>query len=73
MNKLFENNSVLKIISFIIAVIIWVYIIIVIDAPTERTFREVAIETVNTEVLTDAVSTASRRTSRPCGSKAAAG
>ncbi len=54
MNKLFENNSVLKIISFVIAVILWVYIIIVIDAPTERTFREVSIETVNTEVLTDA-------------------
>ena len=51
MNKIFANNTLLKILSFIIAIVLWAYIIIIIDAPTEKTFRDVPITTVNEQVI----------------------
>ena len=53
MNKIFANNTLLKILSFIIAIVLWAYIIIIIDAPTEKTFRDVPITTVNEQVISD--------------------
>lgn len=55
MNKIFANNTLLKILSFIIAIVLWAYIIIIIDAPTEKTFRDVPITTVNEQVISDMV------------------
>ena len=53
LNKIFANNTLLKILSFIIAIVLWAYIIIIIDAPTEKTFRDVPITTVNEQVISD--------------------
>lgn len=51
--KIWYSNTLLKIFSVIIAVILWAYIIIVIDAPTDRVFRDVTINTVNEQVLSE--------------------
>lgn len=51
--KILYNNTLLKIVSVFTAIILWAYIIIIIDAPTDRTFRDVVINTVNDQVLTD--------------------
>ncbi len=53
MRRIWYSNTLLKIVSVIIAVVLWVYIIVVIDAPTERTFRDVIINTVNEQVLSE--------------------
>lgn len=53
LNNILYNNTLLKFMSVIIAIVMWAYIIIIIDAPTERTFRDVAINTVNEQVLSD--------------------
>ncbi len=51
--KILYNNTLLKVLSVFIAVILWAYIIIIIDAPTERTFRDVTINTVNEQILSN--------------------
>lgn len=53
LKKILYNNTLLKVVSILIAVILWAYIIIIIDAPTERTFRDVTINTINEQVLSD--------------------
>lgn len=53
MDKILANNTLLKVVSVIIAIVMWAYIIIIIDAPTEKTFREVPITTVNEKVFSD--------------------
>lgn len=53
MRKILHNDTLLKLISIAIAVVLWGYIIVIIDAPTERTLRDVSINTVNEHVLSD--------------------
>lgn len=53
MSKFFYNNTLLKVLSFAIAIVLWGYIIVIIDAPTERTLRDIPINTVNEHVLSD--------------------
>lgn len=53
LNKILSNNTLLKVISVIIAIVMWAYIVIVIDAPTEKTFRDVTIDTLNQQVFTN--------------------
>lgn len=43
MKKFFERDSVLKIFSFVIAIIIWFYIIIVLDPPVVTVIRDIPI------------------------------
>lgn len=53
LRKILYNNTLLKIMSVFIAVVLWAYIIIIIDAPTERTFRDVTVNTVNEQILSE--------------------
>lgn len=53
MQKILSSNTLLKILSVVIAVVSWAYIIIIIDAPTEKTFRDVPITTVNDQLLSN--------------------
>ena len=50
--KFFLNNWALKVISFVAAVIVWIYIIIVIDPSVDYTLKDVPIE-YNEELLTE--------------------
>lgn len=43
MKKIFQKDSFLKVFSFIIAIIIWFYIIIVLDPPVVTTIRDIPI------------------------------
>ncbi len=52
MKKFFLNNWALKVISFVAAVIVWIYIIIVIDPSVDYTLKDVPIE-YNEEVLAE--------------------
>lgn len=52
MKKFFLNNWALKLISFVAAVIVWIYIIIVIDPSVDYTLKDVPIE-YNEELLTE--------------------
>lgn len=51
MRRFFGNDSFLKIFSFIIAIIIWFYIIIVLDPPVEVTVRDIPIQYIQQNVL----------------------
>ena len=52
MRKLFEKNITLKIVSLILAVFVWVYIMIVLDPPVERVVQ-VPIQLINHLSLDD--------------------
>lgn len=52
MKKFFLNNWALKVISFVAAVIVWIYIIIVIDPSVDYTLKDVPIE-YNEELLAE--------------------
>ena len=43
MDKILANNTLLKVVSVIIAIVMWAYIIIIIDAPTEKTLSLIHI------------------------------
>lgn len=51
MKKFFGNDSVLKVFSFIIAIIIWFYIIVVLDPPVEMTIRDIPIRYIQQNAL----------------------
>lgn len=44
MKKFFGNDSFLKVFSFVVAIIIWFYIIIVLDPPVDITIRDIPIQ-----------------------------
>ncbi|MDR1392144.1 MAG: hypothetical protein LBJ09_03015 [Clostridiales bacterium] len=52
MKKIFENNIFLKIFSFIIALIIWAYVVIIIDPSITVTIRDIPVDFSNEERLT---------------------
>lgn len=51
MKKFFGNDSILKIFSFVIAIIIWFYIIVVLDPPVEMNIRDIPIRYVQQNAL----------------------
>ena len=51
MKKFFANDSFLKVFSFIVAIIIWFYIIIVLDPPVEITVRDIPIQYIQQNTL----------------------
>ena len=53
MKKFFEKDSFLKIFSFIIAIIIWFYIIIVLDPPVVTVIRDIPIRYTQQSLLND--------------------
>lgn len=53
MRKIFSSNILLMVISLIAAIVLWTYIIVINDAPADRTFRDVPITTVNDKVFSD--------------------
>jgi len=53
LKKFFSNDSFLKIFSFVIAIIIWFYIIIVLDPPIALVVRDIPIRYVQQNVLTE--------------------
>lgn len=53
MKKFFEKDSFLKVFSFIIAIIIWFYIIIVLDPPVVTVIRDIPIRYVEQNALTE--------------------
>ena len=53
MKKFFEKDSFLKIFSFIIAIIIWFYIIIVLDPPVVTVVRDIPIRYSEQNVLNE--------------------
>ena len=53
MRKIFSSNILLMIISLIAAIVLWTYIIVINDAPADKTFRDVPITTVNDNVFSD--------------------
>lgn len=53
MRNIIENDRVLKIISFVIAVVLWLYIFIILDPSQEVAVRELPIEFIGQEQLHD--------------------
>ncbi len=53
MKSFFSKDSVLRVLSFIIAVIIWFYVIIVVDPSVDVTIRDIPIRYVNKASLDD--------------------
>lgn len=53
MRKIFSSNILLMVISLIAAIVLWTYIIVINDAPADKTFRDVPITTVNDNVFSD--------------------
>lgn len=53
MKKIFQKDSFLKVFSFIIAIIIWFYIIIVLDPPVVTTIRDIPISYTQQNALLD--------------------
>lgn len=51
MKKLFEKNSVLKIMAFLISVVIWLYITVVVNPYVEETVRDIPIQFTGGEQL----------------------
>ncbi len=51
MRKILFHNWGLKLASIVLAIILWFLVVIVIDDPQSRTFRNVQVELVNTELL----------------------
>lgn len=53
MKEFFAKNSVLKVISFLVALILWFYIIIIVDPPVTMSIDNVPIKYVSQESLTE--------------------
>ncbi len=53
MKTFFSKDSVLKVVSLIIAILIWFYIIIVVDPSVDVTIRDIPVKYVNQDVLSD--------------------
>ena len=53
MKSFFEKDSVLKVFSFIIAIIIWLYILIVLDPSVDTTIKDIPIKYTQQNALTD--------------------
>ena len=53
MKTFFSKDSVLKVISLVIAILIWFYIIIVVDPSVDVTIRDIPVKYVNQNVLSD--------------------
>ncbi len=53
MKKLFESDSFLKVASVAIAILLWLYIIVVLDPAVEVTVRDIPIQFVGQEQLAD--------------------
>lgn len=53
MKGFFSKDSVLKVISLIVAILLWVYIIIVVDPSVDITVRDIPIKYVNQNALSD--------------------
>ncbi len=51
MKKIFESDTFLKILSVVIAVLLWLYIIVVLDPPVEVEVRDLPIQFVGQEQL----------------------
>lgn len=51
MKSFFSKDSVLRVISFVIAIIIWFYVIIVVDPSVDVTIRDIPVKYVNQTVL----------------------
>ena len=53
MKNFLSKDSVLKVISFIVAVLIWIYIIIVVDPLVDVTVRDIPVRYANRSMLAD--------------------
>lgn len=53
MKTFFSKDSVLRVISLVVAVLIWFYIIIVVDPSVDVTIRDIPVKYVNQNVLSD--------------------
>ena len=53
MKGFFSKDSVLKVISLIVAILLWAYIIIVVDPSVDITVRDIPIKYVNQNALTE--------------------
>lgn len=53
MKSFFSKASVLKVVSLIVAIVMWFYIIIVVNPPVDVTIRDIPVQYVNTSILSD--------------------
>lgn len=53
MKTFFSKDSVLRVISLVVAILIWFYIIIVVDPSVDVTIRDIPVKYVNQNVLSD--------------------
>ena len=53
MKGFFEKDSFLKLLSFVIAVLLWFYIIAVVDPSVDVTIRDIPVRFTNQNLLED--------------------